>query len=113
MNLKYLWILTIIFILLVPHFSLADDASWEGDGYTVIPLTNSQIQLVSEKIKITEQSEKMSNYGFQNEQWLIDAELIFKNLGSNTSVQMGFPIESSEEGMTQCFSVISEFSGKH
>ena len=100
MNLKCLWILTIIFILFVPRFSLADDSSWEGDGYTVMPLSNNQIQLVSEKIQIVEQPawKPPFSQSFSKNMWLIDAELIFKNLGGSTSVQMGFPIESSEEG---------------
>lgn len=98
MNLRYLWILAIIFILLVPRFSFADDSSWEGDGYTVMPLSNAQIQLVSEKIKITEIYSGLTSSDFQSQNWLINAELIFKNLGKSTSIQMGFPIESSEEG---------------
>jgi hypothetical protein len=64
-----------------------NDAAYYGDGADVFPLENTDIQLVSESINI--------NYSDMS---TVDVHMIFKNLGKDTTVQMGFPVYSDSTG---------------
>lgn len=94
--LKHLFILPLI-VLLANISSLpayANDSVYQGDGYHVYPMQNSDVQLVAETITITDNRafghSKIQNFG-------INVDMIFKNHGTDTMVQMGFPVFINEE----------------
>lgn len=61
---------------------LADDASYEGDGATVFPVINDQIQMLPEKVICT-----------GNEKWSIEMTATDKNFGPENTLQTGFPFK--------------------
>jgi len=61
---------------------LADDATYEGDGATVFPISNDQIQMLHEEV--------VCNGGYK---WVIEMTATYKNFGPATTVQMGFPFK--------------------
>ncbi len=70
----------IILIFLI-YFSLyADDATYKGDGATVFPISNNQIQMLHEKVVCS---------GYQKMQ--VEMTATYKNFGPAAMVQMGFP----------------------
>lgn len=85
-----------LFLLIFSIFSIpaiADDAVYEGDGIDVYPLSNGDIQLVSEVITIS-----------PGPGWNVHVDMTFKNHGQDTTVQMGFPVFSSyspDDGKTE------------
>ncbi len=99
MKLKCLLMLIVALFILNPKFSIADDSAFWGNGYTVFPLKTNDIQLVSENIKIVnisslpELKPKNLKFVFNPNKWLVEAELIFKNFGNDTAIQMGFPFQ--------------------
>ncbi|MEW6713774.1 MAG: hypothetical protein AB1306_01615 [Nitrospirota bacterium] len=87
-NISYTTISLAIFIFLLllsinPVYG--NDSVYYGSGVTVYPVKHDDIQLVSEVITITE------GVGLG---WGVEAVLNFKNHGSKTSVQMGFPFDT-------------------
>lgn len=75
-------------VLLQCQYSSADDTAVYGNGINVFPVTSSEIQLVSETIKLKYESAKYSSA------WSVDVTLNFKNDGPDTVVQMGFPFDA-------------------
>jgi hypothetical protein len=69
----------------IAHLGFADDGGFEGDGANVYPITNSEIQMVSETIDI--------RYSMVKYRWFVDVTMHFHNHGSATIVQMGFPFK--------------------
>lgn len=74
-----------------------DDAVYFGDGASVFPLQSNDIQMVSEIIYI-----KYTNSKF----WKVEVEEKFKNHGSATDVQIGFPFDTFEE-----FDIPDDYTG--
>ncbi len=76
------------------HVANADDSVYQGSGYQVYPIQNADVQLVAETITITDNrafgTSKRQNFG-------INVDMTFKNLGADTTVQMGFPVFINEE----------------
>lgn len=70
----------IIIILLISVSLYGDDATYEGDGATVLPISNNQIQMLHEKVVCS---------GYQRMQ--VEMTATYKNFGPATIVQMGFP----------------------
>ncbi len=75
----------------LPVVARADDSAYRGDGVTVYPVTNSDVQLTSEDVVITLEGKDETAPGRYRLPWRVDATLNFRNLGGPTKVQMGFP----------------------
>ena len=71
-----------LIIIMLGSLLWADDASYEGDGATVFPISNDQIQMLHEKV--------VCNGGYK---WYIEMTATYKNFGPETTVQMGFPFK--------------------
>jgi hypothetical protein len=74
-------VLFIKFLLLSASAAIADTGYFGGAGQSVIPLYNTQIQMIDEHVII---------YPFGNK-WKAECEFIFYNTGPAETVQMGFP----------------------
>ena len=73
------------FLLILFCYSKADDGFFRGEGATVIPMNNEQIELVKETVNI-----HRVTIGY-NKYWVADCEFVFRNTGPKVEVQMGFP----------------------
>ena len=108
MKFKCFLILVVAIFIIHPNYVVGDDSAFWGNGYTVFPLKTNDIQLVSENIKIVDLQSlpelipKELKFNHNPDRWLVEAELIFKNFGDDTSIQMGFPFQEDygddEEG---------------
>jgi hypothetical protein len=84
----FLIFLACLVIFTFPHDVRADDSVYSGDGIDVYPLQSANIQMVSETITISDKGGR--------ERFGVDVDMIFKNHGPDTTVQMGFPILMDE-----------------
>jgi hypothetical protein len=84
----FLYLLVSLGILTFSPAVHADDSVYSGDGIDVYPLQSANIQMVSETITISDKSGR--------ERFGVDVDMIFKNHGPDTTVQMGFPILMDE-----------------
>jgi len=75
----------------------ADDSVYTGDGYNVYPIQNSDVQLVAEKIVITDNYAFGRGPRFGDTRFIINVDMTFKNHGPDTKLQMGFPVMINEE----------------
>lgn len=87
LSIKAFVALLIISLFSIANVGFADDGSFEGDGANVYPIKNSEVQMVSETIKI--RHDKDLNL------WHVDVSMHFLNHGPNTTVQMGFPFKKT------------------
>ncbi len=88
-----LWMIVLLSSIALQN-SNADDSVYQGNGYNVYAIQNSDVQLVAETITITDNRalglSKRQNFG-------INVDMTFKNQGADTTVQMGFPVFMNEE----------------
>jgi hypothetical protein len=71
-------------VLVRASLSLANDASFGGEGAELRPLKESRVRMVSEDITFTAHYSKM--------QWDVEARYVFENQGSEPiTLQVGFP----------------------
>ena len=93
--------LILIFAAIIPTNLLwADDSAYHGNGYQVFPIRSSSVQLVAETITITDNK----SFGrTESDNFSFDVDMTFKNHGSDTVIQMGFPvlIDGSEGEQTE------------
>src|SRR3990172_966747 len=74
-------------LLMTLAYAYADDAVFEGNGYTVFPVQNTDIRMVSEKIWLR----FPQGLGFG-----MEVEEVFENLGSAANVTIGFPFSTDD-----------------
>lgn len=88
-NLAVLFLQILLLANIPTNLTYADDSVYQGDGYHVYPIRNTDVQLVAETITITDNNafgnSKRQNFG-------VDVDMTFKNHGADTTVQMGFPV---------------------
>jgi hypothetical protein len=89
-------------ILLTPFHLFADDTAYnfDGNGDTVVPVNNNEIEMVNEVVKM--------RLDHSLNQWFVDAEFVFRNTGPEADVIMGFPdeiVKYNEPGETTKFPI--------
>jgi hypothetical protein len=72
-----------IFLILLIAFPVFADGNM-GNGANIFPISHKQIQLVQESIRLT--------YGGE---WFVEMTGSYKNLGPETTVQIGFPSDQT------------------
>jgi hypothetical protein len=82
------YLLIYILILCFAHAVYADDSVYNGDGVDVYPLESTDIQMVAEVITVSDRGGR--------DRFDVDVDMMFKNHGAQTTVQMGFPILADE-----------------
>jgi hypothetical protein len=75
----------VIVVLLLFYYSKADDGFYRGEGATVVPMNNDQIELLEESIHINYITEGYNTY------WVANCSFVFYNSGPKCRIQMGFP----------------------
>jgi hypothetical protein len=85
MKLIYFWI--ILFSLLSFFVIRADDAEFAGEGETVWPIENKEIEMVAETVMVRPAGRR----------WEAICTFILKNTGEATEIQVGFP-DMTDEG---------------
>ena len=78
MKLIYLTFLPFLFLI---QIASADDTAFEGEGQTVWPVKNKEIEMVAETVKVQK----------GEEEWEANCIFILRNTGESTEVQIGFP----------------------
>jgi hypothetical protein len=82
----------IVLLASTPAIVQADDTVYSGDGYHVYPMQNSDVQLVAETIVITDNQVFDRHVNKWADRFTINVDMTFKNHGSDTTLQMGFPV---------------------
>ncbi|MCJ7459894.1 MAG: DUF4424 domain-containing protein [candidate division Zixibacteria bacterium] len=85
MKLIYFWI--ILFSLLSLSTTRADDAEFAGEGETVWPIENKEIEMVAETVMVRPAGRR----------WEVTCTFILRNTGEATEIQVGFP-DLTDEG---------------
>lgn len=81
----------IISFATISSTTFADDGAFEGEGASVYPITNSDVQMVSETINIAYVPGVDGPNFFKSASWNVDVTMNFVNHGLATKIQMGFP----------------------
>jgi len=95
---KLILLLAIILLAHAAAIVQADDSAYYGDGYDVYPIQNYDVQLAAETIVITD------NFAFGRTppvgkgRFTINVDMTFKNHGTDTTLQMGFPVMIKDRG---------------
>jgi len=80
MRLKFIYCV-LFFLFFFPAIAFGDDAEFEGEGETIWPIENKEIEMVAETVIVKP----------AGEQWDATAIFILRNTGGKTKLQVGFP----------------------
>ena len=94
---KFISLLIIVLLTHAPTIVRADASVYSGDGYDIYPIQNSNVQLVAETIAITDNHAFGRAPSFGDNRFIINVDMTFKNKGSDTTLQVGFPVMINEE----------------
>lgn len=84
----------IILLTVISSVTFADDGAFEGEGANVYPISNNDVQMVSETINISYIPGEYNNpNNIRSSYWEVDVTMHFLNHGPPATIQMGFPFK--------------------